>query len=82
LTHVGWEITTRHETITGDKIKPYVERASAMFREIIQNHAGTPWAARGEHELKRGYGVQLVEDYDAPPKVLPPGTILEPVPKL
>jgi hypothetical protein len=82
LTHVGWEITTRHETITGDKIKPYVERASAMFRDIINNHAGTPWAARAEHELKRGYGVQLVEDYDAPPKVLPPGTILEPVPKL
>jgi hypothetical protein len=82
LTHVGWEITTRHETITGDKIKPYVERATAMFREIIQNHAGTPWAARAEHELKRGYGVQLVEDYDAPPKVLPPGTVLEPVPKL
>ena len=82
LTHVGWEITTRQETITGNKIKPYVERASAMFRDVIQNHAGTPWAARAELELKRGYGVQLVEDYDAPPKVLPPGTILEPVPKL
>ncbi|HUE69609.1 MAG TPA: hypothetical protein VMP01_01870 [Pirellulaceae bacterium] len=79
---VGWEITTRHETLTGEKIKPYVERASAMFREVINNHAGTPWAARAEVELKRGYGVQLVEDYDAPDRPVPPGEPLIPVPKL
>jgi len=82
LTHVGWEIATRQETITGDKIKPYVERASAMFRDVINNHPGTPWAARAEWELKRGYGIHLLEDYDAPRPVLPAGTILEPVPKL
>ncbi len=82
LTLVGWEITTRHETLTGEKIKPYVERASAMFRDVIKNHAGTPWAARAEVELKRGYGVHLVEDYDAPDRPLPPGEMLIPVPKL
>jgi hypothetical protein len=82
LTHVGWEIATRKETITGDKIKPYVERATAMFQEVIKNHAGTPWAARAEWELQRGFGVHLVEDYDAPDRVIPPGTPLTPVPKL
>ena len=82
LRFVGWEITTRHETITGEKIKPYVERATAKFREVINNHAGTPWAARAEVELKRGYGVHLVEDYDAPDRPLPPGEVLIPVPKL
>lgn len=82
LTLVGWEIGTRHETLTGEKIKPYVERASAMFRDVIKNHPGTPWAARADWELKRGYGVHLVEDYDPPRPVLPPGTVIEPVPKL
>jgi hypothetical protein len=79
---VGWEITTRHDTLTGDKIKPYVERSTAMFRDVINDHAGTPWAARAEVELKRGFGVHLVEDYDAPDRPLKPGEELIPVPKL
>lgn len=82
LTLVDWDITTRHETLTGDKIKPYVERASAMFRDVIKNHAGTPWAARAQWELDRGYGIHLVEDYDGPYRQPPPGEPLIPVPKL
>lgn len=82
LTLVGWEITTRHKTLTGDKIKPYVERATAMFQDVIKNHPGTPWAARAEVELKRGYGVHLVEDYDPPYRRPPTGEPLIPVPKL
>jgi hypothetical protein len=82
LTLVGWEITTRHETLTGEKIKPYVERASVLFRDVIKNHAGTPWAARADVELKRGYGVHLVEDYDPPYRKPPTGEPLIPVPKL
>jgi hypothetical protein len=66
LIHDEWHIRTRARTITGDKIKSYVERSSAMFKEVSANHPGTPWAARAEYELKRGFGVELVPAYDHP----------------
>lgn len=78
----AWDITTRQKTITGDKIKSHVDRATAMFHAIQETHAGTPWAARAESELKRGYGVELIEIYHGPPPVIPPGTPIPPVPKL
>jgi hypothetical protein len=77
LIHDEWHIRTRVGTLTGDKIKPYVERSTAMFKQIMKDHAGTPWAARAEHELKRGFGVELVPAYEHPNK---PNSI--PVPKL
>ena len=70
------------KTITGDKIKHHVDRATAMFLVIQETHAGTPWAARAESELKRGYGVELFEVYHGPPRIIPPGTPIPPVPKL
>ena len=82
LHHERWDIRTRKKTITGDVVEPYVERASQMYKDIIENHPGTPWAARAEIELKRGFGVELVEVYDGPDPVIPPGTRLVPVPKL
>jgi hypothetical protein len=82
LTHVHWDIRTRKETLTGKVVEPYIERASAMFKAVIADHPGTPWAARAEYELKRGFGVHLVADYHAPYRTVPPGTPLVPVPKL
>jgi hypothetical protein len=81
LRHVRWDITTRQKTLTKE-VAPYMERATEMFKGVIENHPGTPWAARAEWELRRGYGVQLVEVYHEPDPVLPPGTVLKPVPKL
>ncbi len=78
----AWDINTRQKTITGDKIKHHVDRATAMFHAIQETHAGTPWAARAESELKRGYGVELLEVYHGPPRIIPPGTPIPPVPKL
>jgi hypothetical protein len=78
----AWDITTRQKTITGDKIKHHVERSNAMFQAVMETHAGTPWAARAEYELKRGYGVELIEVYHGPGRTLPPGTVLLPVPKM
>ncbi len=77
-----WDITTRQKTITGDKIKHHVDRATAMFHAVIETHAGTPWAARAEYELKRGFGVELIPIYWGPSRPIPPGTPLLPVPKL
>ncbi len=82
LTHTGWDIHTRKQYITGKIVEPYIERATAMFNAVIAEHPGTPWAARAEAELRRGFGVHLIEEYHAPYRSLPPGTQLMPVPKM
>jgi hypothetical protein len=64
LIHDEWHLRTRAKTITGDKIKSHVQRSTALFKQIIKDHAGTPWAARADYELKRGFGVELVPWYD------------------
>jgi hypothetical protein len=80
LTHVHWDIRTCHTIRTGDTVKPYIERATAMFKDVIANHPSTPWAARAEFEINRGFGCELIPDYDGPhPQVTGP---LIPVPKL
>jgi hypothetical protein len=80
LTHVHWDIRTCHKIRTGDTVKPYIERATAMFQDVIANHPNTPWAARAEFEIKRGFGCELIPDYDGPHPT-PSGPII-PVPKL
>ncbi len=80
LTHVHWDIRTRQTLREPEKVKPYIDRATEMFKQIMQQHAGTPWAARAEHELKRGFGVELIPDYDGPHPT-PSGQLI-PVPKL
>ena len=81
-----WHIEHRQETITGEQTAAYIERSRQMFQKVIEEHPGTPWAARAELELGRGFGVELMPDYDfrdprprKPSKPRPP-TI--PVPKL
>ena len=77
---IHWTIHTRKETITGETIKPYVEKSTALLKRIIDEHAGTPWAARAQHELNRGFGVELFPYYRRPtPTISGP---LVPVPKL
>ncbi|HQU46286.1 MAG: hypothetical protein B7Z73_16745, partial [Planctomycetia bacterium 21-64-5] len=56
-----WDIRTRKPTITGDKTKVDIERATALLKEIVRLHPGTPYAARAEWELHRGFGVELIE---------------------
>ncbi len=80
LTHVDWNIRTMQSLRVPEKTEPYVERATEMFKTVIANHPSTPWAARAEFELRRGFGVELVPDYDIPHPT-PSGTII-PVPKL
>jgi hypothetical protein len=80
LTHVQWDIRTRQKIITGEKVQPYIDRATAMFKAVIANHPSTPWAARAEYELQRGFGVELIPDYDGPHPI-PTGPVI-PIPKL
>jgi len=61
-----WDIRTRAETMTGDKTKDYVVMAKKMLEDVIKEHAGTPWAARAQWELARGFGVELIEAFYDP----------------
>ena len=76
---VCWDITTQRDTRTGDLVKADIERANALFAQVIKEHPGTPWAARARWELRRGYGVQLHPFYDVKYKDVEKP---DPVPKL
>lgn len=80
LVHVHWDITTRQSIRTGEKVQPYIDRATSMFKQIVTEHAGTPWAARAQNELQRGFGIELVPDYEPPDK--PYSGTLIPIPKM
>lgn len=72
-----WDLSTRKERLTGDKTVPTIEKATALFKQVIADHPGTPWAARAQWELNRGYGVTLEPYYEPPYKE---GSM--PIPKL
>ncbi len=80
LTLVHWDIGTRKEILDPEKSQPYIDKATVLLHAVIKDHPGTPWAARADWELKRGFGVHLVPDYDGP-HPQPTGPIM-PVPKL
>ncbi len=76
---VHWDVVTRPQVLT-EESKPYIDRANELFKLVISNHPGTPWAGRAQGEMRRGYGVDFRPDYD-PPYLKPSGKI-SPVPKL
>lgn len=61
-----WELTTRAKVLTLEKTGSYIEKSKTLFARVIKEHPGTPYASRAEWELKRGFGVDLVEDHDEP----------------
>ncbi len=63
---IYWDIRTRKETITGELTASTIAQAQELFRQIIVEHADTPWAARAQWELDRGFGVELFPWYRAP----------------
>jgi len=77
---VHWDVVVRKPTLT-EESKPYIERATKLFKGVMNNYPGTPWAARAEKELKRGFGVDFRPDYRRPYKA-PPGGVTVKVPKL
>ena len=76
---VHWDIATRKPIRAPDKSDEYIKRATVLFNKVIEEHPGTPWAERAQWELKRGFGVHLVPDYD-PPYINYPNP--SPLPKL
>ncbi|MGI9473888.1 MAG: vWA domain-containing protein [Rubripirellula sp.] len=64
---VHWDIRTVKKLRT-EEAKPYVERANERFAQIKQDHPGSPWAARANWEMRRGFGVDLAPEYRIPYK--------------
>ena len=61
-----WHIHTQRPTLTGEISEPYIKKSSELFQEVMSKHPGTPWAARAQWELRRGFGVGLHEVYWGP----------------
>jgi hypothetical protein len=76
---VHWDIHTQKKLLSAEKGQEYIDLANEHFARVIKEHPGTPWAARAEWEIKRGYGVGLAPAYDYP---RPPGKPAVPTPKL
>ena len=65
LTLLHWDCHTVAKLRT-EESKPYVEKSKALFLEVIAAHPGTPWAARAQWEMNRGFGVDVRPDYHPP----------------
>ena len=61
-----WELGWRRELVTGDKHKDLIERTTAALQAVIKHHPGTPYAARAEFELNRGWSCRFREEHHHP----------------
>ena len=77
-----WSLGRRQEMISEEVTGAAVEEAKQMLQVVIDNHPGTPWAARAEKELESGLGVELVPYYHRVPESSGGSEPLIPVPKL
>ncbi len=77
-----WRLTTRKSTLTDQITESTRTRATELLNEVLKNHPGTPWAARAQWELRRGYGVDVRPYYEGPYREIPKGEKRIPVPKL
>lgn len=82
VTMQHWRLTTRKSTLTDAITEPTRTRATELLKEVVKTHPGTPWAARAQWEINRGYGVDVYPYYEGPWREIPEGEKRIPVPKL
>ena len=65
-----WAIGTQSAMLTQETTGEYLKQANALLGAVAKSHPGTPWAARAQWEMNRGYGVTLSPVYwhTNPPK--------------
>lgn len=61
-----WNMTNVKRLLKPEVTQELRDKADELFRQVVKDHAGTPWAARAEWELRRPYGIELVEGYQDP----------------
>jgi len=52
---VGWKIRRHKKAPIDPAAAKMLERSKDLYLAVIENHPGTPWAARAEWELKRDF---------------------------
>ncbi|MEE8452819.1 MAG: vWA domain-containing protein [Thermoguttaceae bacterium] len=52
---VGWKVCRGGEVPVDETVTTMLERSRQLYLAVIENHAGTPWAARAEWELNRHF---------------------------
>lgn len=78
---IRWDLRNRLKLSAEEVSRPYINRASELFEKVIELHPGTPWAERASEEIKRGFGLEVMPVYRAPPRPTP-NTPRIPIPKL
>lgn len=67
-----WRVAFRPKTIaaelptTGEQTSDLVQASSALFQQVIKDHPGTPYSARAQWEIGRGYGIHMREHFEDP----------------
>ncbi len=72
LTH--WDIGRQKKLLNPDVSQPLIDKATALFKQVLVDHPGTPWAERAKQELNQGFGINLHPVY-WPPYKKPSGKI-------
>lgn len=49
-----------------NELNQQLEKAKAMFAQIVKDHPNTPWARRAQDEMNSGYGMKFIEVYRDP----------------
>ncbi len=62
----GWDVGTVKRLLKPEVTQASRDKADALFKQVQADYSGTPWAARAQEELNRGYGIELHEDFDDP----------------
>jgi hypothetical protein len=64
---VGWRIRETRGAGVDDVAAKMLDRAMGLYLAVLENHPGTPWAARAEWELNRdfNYPTSAAADTDA-----------------
>lgn len=67
-----WRVDFRPKSIaaelptTGEQTSDLVQASSELLIKVIKDHPGTPYAARAQWELGRGYGIEMREHFEDP----------------
>ncbi len=78
----NWDIYPIARTITDSKTQEMREKATALYRQMTVEHAGTPYATRAQWELGRSFGYDFREHHQPPPRPGGGGTPPVKLPKL
>lgn len=61
-----WNTTLVKRLLKPEVTQELRDKSDQLFRQVVKDHPGTPWAARAEWELRRNFGIELVEGYQDP----------------